>query len=369
MSIKSIFTSEPTVDLALSDIKGQLTGFDVRMLLFFASCDAYAPDSISAGMSSAFPDAAVFGCSSHAELYNGKTLHGSLTAMAFDNGTIGDVRIEVLENLGGGINVAPVFKAFDEHFKTSMSSVDYHEYGGIILVDGLSMKEEDVMDKIGSHTNITFTGGSSSDALKFEKTYLYYSGKVYSDAAILAVFKTVRGLDFIKTQSVEITDTVFEITKSDTGRRAVLELDGKPAVKRYSEVLGVPPSEVGPLLFANPVGLVIDDDVFIRSCQRVDGDALIFYCNMLEGTTINLLKIKDIIPDTRAAVEDKLKDLGSVEGIIDFRCVLRTIQLGEEDNTEDYAVIFEGIPSIGFSTYGEQYLGHINQTSMMLVFR
>jgi len=27
-----------------------------------------------------------------------------------------------------------------------------------------------------------------------------------------------------------------------------------------------------------------------------------------------------------------------------------------------------GIPAVGFSTYGEQYLGHVNQTSTILVF-
>jgi hypothetical protein len=122
-------------------------------------------------------------------------------------------------------------------------------------------------------------------------------------------------------------------------------------------------------LFFNPVGLVIDNDVYIRSCKQSDGDSLVFFCNIFEDSQVHLLKIKDIIPDTKTAVEDKKKELGSISGIIDFRCVLRTLQLGNEGKIEAYADIFQGIPSIGFSTYGEQLHGHINQTSTMMVFK
>jgi hypothetical protein len=138
---------------------------------------------------------------------------------------------------------------------------------------------------------------------------------------------------------------------------------------RYAEALGVGRADIEPLLFANPVGLIIDNDVYIRSCYRSDGDALIFFCNIHEGAQVNLLKIKNVIPDTKKAVEDKKRELGNISGIIDFRCVLRTIQLKNEGRTDEYAGIFNGIPAIGFSTYGEQLLGHINQTSTMMVFK
>ncbi|MCL2500143.1 MAG: FIST C-terminal domain-containing protein [Defluviitaleaceae bacterium] len=369
MSIRTCSSINATAAGAVAEIKEKLIGFDIKMAVFFASWEKYDPCEISAGMHSAFPHAVVYGGSSHAEIHNGRTLVGSLTVMAFDTETIADAKVEVLENISGGINPDAAFASFDAYFATPMSTADYQKYGGIILIDGLSIMEERVMNEIGNHTNIMFTGGSASDALKFEKTYIYANGKAYADAALLAVFKTVRGIDYIKTQSVDILDTVLTATKVDAEKRTVIEFDGQPAAVRYAEALGVARSELEPHLFFNPVGLVIDNDVYVRSCYKNDGDALVFFCTIYEDTQVNLLKIKDIIPDTKKAVAEKRAELGEIAGIIDFKCVLRSLQLANENKTDAYAEIFEGIPSIGFSTYGEQLLGHINQTSTMIVFK
>ena len=36
---------------------------------------------------------------------------------------------------------------------------------------------------------------------------------------------------------------------------------------------------------------------------------------------------------------------------------------------EDYGRIFAKNPTVGFCTYGEEYIGHVNQTSTLLVLR
>jgi hypothetical protein len=52
-------------------------------------------------------------------------------------------------------------------------------------------------------------------------------------------------------------------------------------------------------------------------------------------------------------------------GIVSFHCILRTLQLRDECRVEAYGELFAGTPMVGFSTYGESSIGHINQTSTM----
>ncbi len=117
----------------------------------------------------------------------------------------------------------------------------------------------------------------------------------------------------------------------------------------------------------HPVGLMVRDEPYVRSPQQVKGDSLSFYCNILEGMQLQLLESKDIVSDTKTAVEEK--EMGSISGIINFHCILRTLELENRGQIEDFGDIFSDIPTVGFSTYREQYLGHINQTSTMLIFK
>jgi hypothetical protein len=54
-------------------------------------------------------------------------------------------------------------------------------------------------------------------------------------------------------------------------------------------------------------------------------------------------------------------------GLINFHCILRTLELKAKGQTAAYGALFTKLPTIGFSTYGESYVGNINQTSTMLL--
>jgi hypothetical protein len=368
MDIKISSSIKDNVDEAVEDIKKQFENSSPAMVVFFAS-SIFNPDSLAAGMQKAFGSTVVYGCTTAGEIISGKMLKNSIVAMAFGHDSIEDVHVEVVENIKEGNNVEAAFSSFAKHFGISMADIDYTKFAGIILVDGLSGAEERLMDRIGDLTDVRFVGGSAGDDMKFEKTFVFSGGKAYSDAAILALIKPKNDFDIIKTQSFCRTDKKFVATKVNTAEREVIEFNNRPALEEYARSIGSATSEASKHFMDHPVGVMFGDEPYVRSPQRVKDDGIVFFCNVLEGMELSLLTSTDIIKDTEKAIEDKKKEMGSISAIINFNCILRTLELESKENTDEYGKIFSDIPTIGFSTYGEEYIGHINQTSTMLVFK
>jgi len=320
-------------------------------------------------MQGAFPDACLVGCTTAGEIAGGTMMNGSVVAMFLDEDIVEDAGAAVVHNLRGAISVREAFVELENHFRRPISSMDIRKHVGVVLADGLSGAEEKLMERIGDCTDLTFVGGSAGDDLKFKQTHVLAKGQAHTDAAVLLLLRLKRGFEIIKTQSFKVTGKQLVATKVDEASRTVLEFDGVPAVEAYAKTLGVVPEEIQSHFRDHPLGLMIDGEPFVRSPQRRDGGSIVFYCQIKEGMELQLLEATDIVAATRSAVEGRKKALGRVAGVIDFQCILRAQQLRAEGRCDQYGAVFSGFPSVGFSTYGEEYLGHINQTSTMLVFR
>jgi hypothetical protein len=318
-----------------------------------------------------FPNASTFGCSTAGEIVSGKMLKNAVVAMAFSDQVIGDLCIQVVERVGSEDNTGSAFQEFEKYYGVSAFEMAFDEYIGLILTDGLSGAEERLMDQIGDLTDVLFVGASAGDDLKFSKTWVYADGKAYTDASLLVLLKPSVPFGYIKTQSFVTRPGILVPTKVNEASREVLEFNGMPAGTAYAQAIGIPKAELESRFMLNPVGLMINDEPFVRSPQRLnsDTDSMVFYCKVSEGMVLSLLEAIDIIDDTRLAVERKSAEMGGISGIINFHCILRTLELERKNSTEDYANIFADIPTVGFSTYGEAFLGHVNQTSTMLVFK
>jgi hypothetical protein len=368
MPIKTACSLSDDIRKAVLEIKDQFGDVNSKLVLFFAS-SKFDPQETAAAFKETFAGALTFGCTTAGEIVSGRMLKNAVVAMALSDEIIEDVCHQVVEGIGSDSRPDLAFAEFEKHFGMSAGQLDFESYLGIILTDGLSGAEEEIMDRIGDLTNVLFVGASAGDDLKFSKTWVYADGKAYTDASLLILIKPLVPFGFIKTQSFVQRPAKLVPTKVNESAREVLEFNGMPAAEAYARALGVAKEQLQDRFMVNPVGLMINEEPFVRSPQRLNGDTMAFYCKVTEGMELSLLESIDIISDTKAAVEKKRAEMGGLSGIINFHCILRTLELERKGMTDAYGAIFADIPTIGFSTYGEAFLGHINQTSTMLVFK
>lgn len=371
MKITTAYSTKKTVADAVDEVKRGLAFADPKMVLFFAST-AFEPASISKAMAAAFPKASVIGCSTAGELVSGKMLKESVVAMAYGSEVLADVAVGVMKGIKNDARaegVAKVFADFERHYGGKMHDLDFSTYVGMILVDGMSAAEERLMDRIGDLTNVLFVGGSAGDDLQFARTYVYANGEAYTDAAILVLLKPAKGFDIVKTQSFRTTGKRLVATGVNEATREIITFDNKPAAEAYASAVGTTVEDAPNHFMSHPLGLLAGDEIFVRSPQQIKDGKMVFYCNVIEGTELALLTSTDIVADTRAAVKAKNGSEGPITGLVNFNCILRTLELEKDNLTDAYGKVFTEVPTIGFSTYGEEYLGHINQTATMLVLR
>jgi alcohol dehydrogenase len=364
------YSDEKLESSVAKSIKSQLNYDNTKLIIYFAS-SRFAQNRLATSLKNEFPNVQLVGCSTSGEIMSGKMTKNSVVAMAITDEAIEDVKVELVKNIATEPDIDNAFNSFGEYFGVSTLDMDVQDYFGMILIDGLSKSEENIMDLIGNKTDITFIGGSAGDDLAFKKTFVYKDGKAYTNSAILVLIKPKVPFRFIKTQSFDYTGKKLVASKVDEKNREVIEFDNQPAVKKYAEVLGIDKKNASDKFFTNPIGLVLDREnknIFVRSPQQAKNDRIVFYCNVLEGMEVEILHQEDMISDTKDSIRKIQEELKEIKGIINFNCILRTLQLEATEKTEDYGNIFKDIPTIGFSTYGEQYIGHINQTATMIVF-
>jgi len=351
---------------AVKSIKEQLADIDSCMILYFAS-PVYPVETISKEMANAFSGARTVGCTTAGEMVSCKMGQDSIVAMAWHKDSLKELKIEVLENIKNDSEaVAKAFKSFEKSLGKPMKNLDPAQYVGMIMVDGLSGCEEKLNDQLGNLTNVPFVGGSAGDNFMFQRTCLFVDGKVYSNAAVLLLMEPSNGYAILKTQSFTTTDKKLTPTKVDEQRRMVIEFNNKPAAEAYAEVLGISMDELSKNLGEYPVGLVFDEqNLFVRSPMKIDGTSIIFYCSVKEGLELTVLHSGDIVSVTRT----DLQHCGEIQGAVDFNCCLRALELNRKNQLQAYSEIFGNVPAIGFATYGESYIGHINQTSTMLLLK
>jgi hypothetical protein len=351
------------------ELRATVGSMELSLVVFFAS-PVYDPERLGAALAKEFGNVPSVGCSTAGEITSGRMLKNSVVLMAFDRGTIEEAHVQTLDGkLDAAVEVGRAADALGRDVGRPLARLSPERYVGLVLHDGVNTAEERVMDRLCQLTNVPFVGGSAGDGFAFKGTYVFENFRPQHGKTALCLLRPTRPFAILKTQCFKVLDNTLTATEVDVDRRTVKRFNGRPAAAEYAAQLGVSVEEAPKHFLSHPVGVVVgENEPFVRAPARFEGDDMVFYCQLAQGVTANLLEMTGgIVEQTRADLAAALSRFGPCSGIIDFDCVLRMMTIDSLKISEAYGRVFESVPTVGFSTYGESYIGHINQTATMLL--
>ena len=356
-----------TVDGAVAEIAAQLPPDDLALILVFLS-PHYDPHHFIAKISRQFDTTTVCGCTTAGELAPDGWDENSVVALAFGRAdftavvrpilNLDSFRVEDGRRIGGELC----------HELLRMTpQVDRGNSFGLVLIDGLCRREEAVMSAIyASLDDIPIVGGSAGDGLRFEKTWGFFEGNAYTNAALLILLNTSLPFKVFKCDNFEPMPQKMVVTEADIESRTVKELNAEPAAEEYSRMVGImDEAKLDPFSFAShPVLVRVGGSYYARSIQRVEPDgSLHFFCAIDEGMVLTAATSRSLVGSTQDVFAQMQDQIGEVSLYIGFECLLRRLDAEQHQLARDMSELYRQNRVVGFHTYGEQFGSmHVNQT-------
>jgi hypothetical protein len=241
----------------------------------------------------------------------------------------------------------------------------------LTFIDGLSASESFFMEAVyrAGRFPCLFVGGSAGGKLDFQNTYLFDGTRVVQNAAVLVFVRMAEQKRFgvLKTHNFRKTSKSMLVFASDPVRRTVTEVAGQGdftavgVIEGLCSILDCNPDEIKGRLDRYTFGIEIDGDIFVRTIADVDlaNNSARFLCDVSRGDRLWLLEAEDFTATTAKAYRAFLESKPHPIGAILNDCICR--RLGNSNSLNGFGV-FTGVPTAGFSTFGELLGININQT-------
>lgn len=357
------------------DLIAQFGAMSPCVVLFFCSWK-HDGAAISAELRAEWPDARVLGCTTAGAFTESDDLADGVSAFALGSESVGRCAVALADYEQGDAEqaVAEAMRDISRQLDLDLRTATPDRYVGIVLQDGLGGDEEAVGHALGvAAPTVPFIGGSAGDAIRFVETPVFVNESRSARGAALLLMEMAAPFATLKSQSAEPTGrslTVTEMDRTPGGARIVRAFDGRPAAEAYAEATGLDAETLDtPDFLQYPLGLMEGDQPWLRSpVQLVDGGGLRFLCELGEGIRYEILHQTDLVGGTRADIDAAVEQMGApLSGALVFNCVYRRLQMDAAELHAAHRSLYDGIEAAGFHTYGETYLGHVNQTSVMLL--
>jgi hypothetical protein len=251
---------------------------------------------------------------------------------------------------------------------------------GLVIDDGFRMKKEELlMGMLSGSEDVTLVGGGATAyemAVGSDRARVHVDGEVATDAVLLALFQTEAPFAALRSHWFHPTGERMTITRVDASCMRALEIDGKPAAERYSELIGVPIAELdfsAPRGFAaRPTAVKMGRELMLRAPWQVGEDKSILFANLVEeGMTLELTRLGDPVDMTRRFFTEEIPArVRDPQAALFFHCGARSWYAKATGITESLsAVMRDAPPCAGMDVCFEIYNGlHVNTTLTALVF-
>lgn len=365
--IKVTSSTLENVDAAVAEINQQFDVASTTLLLLFFST-SYNKEALAKAVQQHFSSIMVIGCSTSGEIgLEGYNQH-SITAIAFSSNDF-QISAALYPHIKQ-LQLTQWHNKTIELYESHLSHFDIEnkkEIFSLLLIDGLSRCEESFVRVVSkAMRGGPMIGGSAGDDLQFKQTYIFYNGEMHVDCGVLLLISTKLPFTIFKSQHVHATDKKVVVTGALPEQRVITELNGFPAAEEYARMLGfTEPAQLTDAVIAkNPVLVIIGNNEYVRSIQSVNKDGSItFYCAIDLGIVLRIAKGRDLYTSLENSINDIEHKIGDIQTMITFDCILRRLELLENDQLAEVGALLSKYNAGGFNTYGEQIDGlHMNQT-------
>ena len=339
----------------------------------FFSDAAIDPVDLAERLRMDLPELECTGCTTAGELTPEGILDGDVLFVLFPRAafTISPLVIDDLATGGMGDIAASVAAMREQHtLKTAGTAHD--KPFALCLIDGMSYAEEAVTAAIfWGLDDIPLIGGSAGDHMEFRKTFILANGSAWSGRAVILIISTAIPFQIFKSDNFIPSAQKLVVTASDPDKRIVYEFNAAPAADEYAAAIGIAPESLNAMSFAShPMVVRVGGEYFCRSIQKVNPDrSLSFFCAIDDGVVLTVAKAQGMVESTRAALTEVDQNLGGIDMILGFDCILRRLDAQNRQVFRGMSELYQMHRVIGFGTYGEQYQSlHLNQTLTGIAF-
>ena len=345
---------------------------DMSLVVFFCS-SRYDLDVLAAELNQLFAGVDVVGCTTAGEIGPNGYCDDSLSGASFPADSVVAVtrRFDELQQFDIAKGQAFVSTLLQEMEVTALNS-GAKDCFAFLLIDGLSVREEPVVRTFQTALGqIPLIGGSAGDDLEFVRTWVFHNGAFHTDSAVLVLGSTSFPFKPFKTQHFVSDAERLVVTEADSTRRIVKEINGLPAAEEYARVIGSTVADLSSLRFANsPVVVVIDGTDYVRAIQKANPDgSLTFFCAIDEGLVLRVAHGENLVGNLNQTFATLREQIGPPQAVLACDCILRNLEIKQDDLKGSVGEIFRRNNAVGFSTYGEQFGGvHVNQTLTGIAF-